>query len=139
MSIRPTHWSPDNAQRKHGTRSVKQLIYEQVLDRSSIECGHLLETQLPPRTAWMARHGHGIYAHASWYGHGQLISLWGTVRPRRPHGTVYVRGIDSSIFSLRYLILPQPAGFGSEPGTGSGMTVSVLGVTSYLGGVRTGL
>lgn len=52
---------------------------------------------------------------------------------------VYVRGIDSSIFSLRYLILPQPAGFGSEPGTGSGMTVSVLGVTSYLGGVRTGL
>ena len=26
----------------------------------------------------------------------------------------------------------QPAGFGSEPSTGSGMTVSVLGVTSYL-------
>ena len=45
----------------------------------------------------------------------------------------------SSIFSSRYLIgsyymstSDQPAGFGSEPSTGSGMTVSMLGVTSYL-------
>ena len=30
--------------------------------------------------------------------------------------------------------VPQPAGFGAEPGTGSGMTVSVLGVASYLRG-----
>ena len=32
----------------------------------------------------------------------------------------------------------QPAGFGSEPSTGSGMTVSVLGVTSYLRGCKNG-
>ena len=33
----------------------------------------------------------------------------------------------------------QPAGFGSEPSTGSGMTNSVLGVTSYLRECKNGV